>query len=131
MTQPGDSTTGAAAPSSWRTRPPWIDRVGSLVAGGLLLFAAVRWWYVALALTNPCRSSGLDQEVCSEPPEILQSLQFVIAIAGIAVAVVVAGLTLFQAISGRRVPWLRVAVAILAGLAVGWVLVYLIGWLSV
>ncbi len=109
---------------------PWLDRVGSLVAAGLILFAAARWWDRALDLTDPCRRiRNLSLDVCSETPEFLQGLQFVLAIAGIAVAVLLAVLTLFQAVSGRRVPWLRTVVAVLAVLGAAWGIVLVIGWL--
>ena len=128
MAQPGsrDSTTDWV--SRMREATPWLDRVGSLVAAGLTIFAAVSWWFLARDLTHPCRTEQLSQAVCDEVPEILQGLQAVLAIAGVVAAALVAVLTLFQAVSGRRVPRLRTLVAILAALAAAWGLVFVIGW---
>lgn len=147
MAQPGgaDSSTGTEAPedqagigpgtgrvgTDWASvlddAPPWLNRAGSLVAAGLILFAAAAWWSRALDLSNPCGARNLSQAVCDEVPEYLQWLQFVLAIAGIAVAVSLAGLTLFQAVSGRRVPRLRLVAAILAILGAAWVVVFVVG----
>ncbi|MCZ6553538.1 MAG: hypothetical protein O7A67_07015 [SAR324 cluster bacterium] len=44
------------------------------------------------------------------------------------VALLLAGLTLFQAVSGRRVPRLLTVVVILAALGVAWGVVFVIGW---
>jgi DNA-binding phage protein len=83
-------------------------------------------------LTDPCRRvRDLSLEVCEESPEFLQGLQFVLAIAGIAVAVLLAALTLFQAASGRRVPRLRTVLALLAALGIAWGVVLVIGLLAI
>ncbi len=104
---------------------PWLDRVGSLVASGLILVAAARWWYLARDLTDPC--GDLSAQVCNEVPEVLQGLQFLLAIAGTAIAVVLATFTMFQAVSGRRVPRFRTVVAVLATLGMAWVVVFVTG----
>ena len=123
--KPGTGRVGTDWASVLKDATPWLDRVGSLVAAGLILFAAARWWYLARALSNPC--GDLSSDVCNAVPEILQGLQFVLAIAGIAVAVLLAALTLFQAVSGRRVSRLRTVVALLAVLGVAWGVVFLVG----
>jgi len=131
-TEPGTGRVGTDWASVLKDATPWLDRVGSLVAAGLILFAAARWWYRALDLTDPCRRvRDLSLEVCQESPEFLQGLQFVLAIAGIAVAVLLAALTLFQAVSGRRVPRLRTVVALLAALGIAWGVVLVIGLLAI
>ena len=130
-TEPGTGRKGTDWASVLKDATPWLDRIGSLVAAGLILFAAARWWYRARDLTDPCRRvQELSLEVCDEFPEFLQGLQFVLAIAGIAVAVLLAVLTLFQAVSGRRVPRLRTVVALLAVIGVAWGVVLVIGFLA-
>jgi hypothetical protein len=84
-------------------------------------------WYRAFELNNPCGGKKLSRAVCDEVPEFLQSLQFVLAIAGIAAAVLLAALMLFQAVSGRRVPRLRLVAAGLAVLGVAWGVVCVVG----
>jgi len=124
-TEPGTGRVGTDWASVLKDATPWLDRMGSLVAAGLILVAAGRWWYLAHDLTDPC--GDLSAQVCNEVPEVLQGLQFVMAIAGIAVAVVLATLTLFQAVSGRRVRRLRTVVAVLAALGVAWAVVFVVG----
>ena len=130
-TKPGTGRVGTDWASFLKDATPWLDRMGSLVAAALILFGAARWWYRARDLTDPCRRvRNLSLEVCTEFPEFLQGLQFVLAIAGIAVAVLLATLMLFQGVSGRRVPRLRALVIILAVLGVAWGVVLVISWLS-
>jgi hypothetical protein len=128
-TGPGTGRVGTDGASVLEDAPPWLNRAGSLVAAGLILFAAAAWWSRALDLSNPCGARELSQAVCDEVPEFLQWLQFVLAIAGIAVAVLLAGLTIFQAVSGRRVPRIRQVAAVLAVLGVAWGVVFVVGWL--
>lgn len=129
-TEPGTGRVGIDWASLLKDATPWLNRVGSLVAAGLILFTAFRWWDRARYLSNPCGSRDLALSVCDEVPEFLQNLQFVLAIAGIAVAVLLAGLTLFQAVSGRRVPRLRLVAGTLVVLGVVWGVVFVIGLLS-
>lgn len=128
-TEPGVARAGTDWATVYRTVTPWLNRAGSLVAAGLLLFAATEWWDRARELSEPCRTTGKSQAVCTEVPEFLQALQFVLAIAGIAVAVLLAVLTVYQAVSGRRVPRLRLVAAMLVGVGVAWVAVFAIGLL--
>ena len=148
MTQPDgtDSSTETRAPEDHAERPdprtpqtdwmsvlqnaaPWVNRVGALVAAGLMLFAAKAWWDRARDLSDPCGTTKLSRAVCDEVPEFLQSLQFALAIAGITVAVLLAGLMVFQAVSGRSVRRLRLVATTLAVLGLAWVVLFLVGWL--
>lgn len=128
-TEPGTERVGTDWASVLKDATPWLDRAGSLVAAGLILVAAAKWWDRARDLSDPCRRvRELSLAVCNEVPAILQRFQFVLAIAGIAVAVLLATLTLFHAASGRRSPRLRIVVAVLAVLGVAWAVVFVIGW---
>ncbi len=132
----------AAEPVATETGPPALrDRLGawlaanatvvnwvvSLVAAGLLLWAAVQWSGKATELTSPCQEAAVAPALCDEVPEFLQGAQFAVAMIGIAAAAVAAVLSLAQAFLGRRLPLVKWAAFVLLGATVVWFGIYWIG----
>ena len=106
------------------TQANWIV---SLVAAGLMLWAAVEWWERAVDLTAPCAAVGLSSSLCDEVPEFLQGFQLVVAVLGIATTVTSAVLSVVQAILGRAVPMAKYVVGLVLASAVLWVASYWFG----
>lgn len=134
----GDQVAGhpePASPPTLKTRfASWVERnvtlvnwVVSLAAAGLLLWAAWQWWERAGDLASPCEALGLQPAVCDEVPEFLQGAQFVVALVGIAAAVVAALLTVAQGLLGRRLPVIKTVAGVLLGAAVLWFGIYWYG----
>ena len=114
--------------SSWlRDHATPVNWIVSIVAAGLMLWAAFQWWERASDLASPCAAVGLSAGICNEVPEFLQGFQFVLAIFGIAAGVAAAALSLVQAILARKLTFMKYAVGLLLGSAVLWVAVYWYG----
>ena len=104
-----------------------VNWLVSLVAAGLMLWAAVEWWLRAADLTAPCAAVGLSSGLCDEVPEYLQGFQFVVAVLGIAAAATSAVLSVVQAILGRTLHVMRYAVGLLLACGLIWVVAYWMG----
>jgi hypothetical protein len=130
----GEQVVEPSAPTLKARLASWVEANATLVnwavslaAAGLLLWAAVQWWETAGDLASPCEALGLQPAVCDEVPEFLQGSQFVVAMVGIAAALVAAVLSVVQAFLGRRLPVVKTVAGVLLGAAVLWFGIYWYG----
>ena len=99
----------------------------SLLSAGLLIWAAIQWGVRADHLLSPCRTLKVPLGACNETPEWLQGSQFVVAIIGIAAAVLAALLAVRQAFLRERLQILKYVGWAMLGSAAGWFALYWYG----